>query len=58
METPTLEQLQEEALLLLKRRYVQRADERQKQMGLSYTEAETTELAKTIAAFAYNRMPR
>ena len=31
------------------RKYVQRADERQKSMGLQYTEAETHDLARQIA---------
>lgn len=31
------------------RKYVQRADTRQKSMGLQYTEAETHDLAKEIA---------
>lgn len=33
---------------LLSRKYVQRADARQKTMGLQYTEAETHDLAKVI----------
>jgi hypothetical protein len=34
------------------RKYVQRADERQRQMGLIYTEAETHDLAKEAATYA------
>jgi hypothetical protein len=44
-------ELIEEAFALLCRKYVQRSDERQKDMGLQYTEAETHDLAKTIAQF-------
>lgn len=33
------------------RKYVQRADDRQKQMGLVYTEAETHDLARETAKF-------
>lgn len=36
---------------LLSRVYVQEADERQKRMGLTYTTAETHELARTIAGW-------
>lgn len=35
----------------LKRKYVQEADARQKEMGLSYTNAETSDLAREIARF-------
>jgi len=45
---PTLE---EEVFQLLTRVYVQRADQRQKAMGLQYTLAETHDLAKTVAKF-------
>ncbi|USN15206.1 hypothetical protein KIKIMORA_00590 [Brevundimonas phage vB_BpoS-Kikimora] len=34
--------------LFLEQKYVQRADERQKQMGLAYTEAETGDLARQL----------
>ncbi len=33
------------------RKYVQRSDQRQKAMGLQYTEAETHDLAQELAAF-------
>lgn len=33
------------------RRYVQHADERQREMGLQYTKAEARDLARSIAAF-------
>jgi hypothetical protein len=41
----------EQAFAMLCQKYVQRSDERQAEMGLQYTTAETHELAKTIAAF-------
>lgn len=34
-------------------KYVQRSDARQKEMGLQYTEAETHDLAKTIAEYIH-----
>lgn len=39
---------EQDVLAFLNRKYIQRADERQKQMGLQYTEAETHDLAKEI----------
>lgn len=39
---------EQEVFAFLNRKYVQRADERQKEMGLQYTEAETHDLAKEI----------
>lgn len=49
--------LNEQAIFeFLCRKYVQRADRRQKAMGLQYTEAETHDLARELAAFiAANR---
>lgn len=49
--------LNEQAIFeFLCRKYVQRADQRQKAMGLQYTEAETHDLAHELAAFiAANR---
>ena len=46
-------QQQLEALLFgfLERKYVQRADARQKEMGLQYTTAETHDLARELAKF-------
>jgi hypothetical protein len=40
------------AQALVDRKYVARADERQKSMGLAYVEAERQDLAKEIAMFA------
>lgn len=40
----------------LTRKYVQRADPRQKEMGLSYTTAETDDLAAAMAAFTLQMM--
>lgn len=51
-----LKQLREDAEELLRRKYVARADERQKAMGLSYVTVETTDLADFVAAFAFNRI--
>lgn len=39
----------------LRRKYVIRADARQASMGLSYVEAETTDLAKEITRFIHRR---
>lgn len=36
------------------RKYVQRADSRQKEMGLQYTEVETHDLAKETARVMHN----
>ena len=47
-----IQSLAERAETLLRQKYVTRADERQKQIGLSYVEAETKDLAKTLAEFA------
>lgn len=47
----TTKKLAEELFYFLTYKYVQRADERQKAMGLQYTEAETHDLAETIAGF-------
>lgn len=54
-----LEEMEEDALAyrvhrifeFLCGKYVQRADDRQKQMGLQYTEAETHDLARELAKF-------
>jgi len=43
--------LESDLFSFLCRKYVQRADELQKAMGLQYTEAETHDLAKMIANF-------
>ena len=40
-----------EVFELLNRMYVQRADERQKEIGVQYTEAETHDLAKQVFKF-------
>jgi hypothetical protein len=47
--------LQTEIFEFLTRKYVQRADDRQKSMGLQYTEAETHDLAAEIARFIETR---
>jgi hypothetical protein len=47
--------LESDLFAFLCRKYVQRADDRQKEMGLQYTEAETHDLAKTIAKFMVAR---
>jgi hypothetical protein len=44
----TPEQVEKAIFNLLCQKYVQRADDRQKSMGLQYTEAETHDLAHTI----------
>jgi hypothetical protein len=41
---------EKECFYLLSRRYVQRADDRQAEMGLQYMTAETHELARFLAA--------
>jgi len=46
---PTREALEAEWFQWLCRKYVQRADDRQRSMGLQYTEAETHNLAAEIA---------
>jgi hypothetical protein len=59
MDTITLamlKQLREDAEAMLRRKYVARADERQKAIGLSYVTVETNDLAHFIAAFAFNRI--
>lgn len=40
------------AQALVDRKYVARADERQRDMGLAYVEAERQDLAREIASFA------
>ena len=51
--TPTSpEEIAERADAMLRQKYVVRADARQREMGLSYIEAETSEMARTIARFA------
>ncbi len=52
MERPTREHILVMAQALVDRKYVARADERQKAMGLAYVEAERQDLAKTLASFA------
>lgn len=44
----SVDQLELLLTLHLKKTYVQQQDERQKAMGLSYTEAETSDLAKSV----------
>lgn len=43
--------LQDALFAFLCRKYVQRADDRQRDMGLQYTSAETHDLAKELARF-------
>jgi hypothetical protein len=50
MEVPF--DFEDELFTFLHQKYVQRADERQKAMGLIYMEAETHDLAKEITRFA------
>ena len=52
MTTPAPEQvtLYEQLFSFLNRKYVQRADDRQRAMGLQYMEAETHDLARELAA--------
>lgn len=50
MEVPY--DFEDELFTFLHQKYVQRADERQKAMGLLYMEAETHDLAKEITLFA------
>jgi len=45
------QELVKQVFALLCRKYVQRSDARQKEMGLQYTEAETHDLAELIAKF-------
>lgn len=45
------EELEAALFEFLRRKYVQSADERQRDLGLSYTTAETRDLAKEVAAF-------
>ena len=47
--------LEKEIFAFLIRKYVQRADERQKAMDLQYMEAETHDLAAEIALFIKRR---
>lgn len=44
-------------LAFLERKYMQTADARQKAMGLSYTEAETHDLAKELANYIFANPP-
>lgn len=48
-------ELEADLFTFLTRKYVQRADDRQKAMGLQYTEAETHDLAHEIAGFILRR---
>lgn len=48
-------QLLTEVKTWLRRKYVTRADARQREMGLSYVTAETKDLAKEIARFIKER---
>lgn len=50
----TLEQV---LFLFLERKYVQRADARQREMGLQYMEAETHDLAKELAKLIKAQYP-
>ncbi|MEY9128313.1 MULTISPECIES: hypothetical protein [Bradyrhizobium] len=45
-----------QAQAFVDRKYVVRADERQKSMGLGYVTAERTDLAREIASFTANRV--
>lgn len=47
--TPQEQELELLLFALLARKYVQRADTRQKALGLQYTTAETGDLARTLA---------
>lgn len=47
--------LEDDLFEFLQRKYVQRADDRQRMQGLFYTEAETHDLAKEIARFVAAR---
>jgi hypothetical protein len=49
-----VEDLEELLFAFLVRKYVQRADARQKSMGLQYIEAETHDLAREIAKFIHD----
>lgn len=46
------------AQVFVDRKYVARADARQREMGLAYVEAERTDLAKEIARFAQEEIER
>jgi hypothetical protein len=50
--TQLIDELAQKAKDYLAARYVERADDRQKAMGLSYITAETTDLAQFVADFA------
>lgn len=52
----TIQAIMDSAEELLRQKYVVRADDRQKAMGLSYLEAETKDLAKTVADFVMKEM--
>lgn len=48
--------LEEDIFAFLCRKYVQRSDDRQKAMGLQYTEAETHDLAHEITLYVESLM--
>ena len=48
--------LEDEIFAFLTRKYVQRADDRHKEMGLQYTSAETHDLAREIAKLLHGRV--
>lgn len=47
--------LEAELFAFFQKKYVQSADDRQRSMGLTYTEAETHDLAKEVAEFIERR---
>jgi len=50
-------ELERDLFQFLCRKYVQRADNRQRSMGLQYTEAETHDLARELARWFDSRRP-
>jgi hypothetical protein len=56
MPTERIATLEARLFKFLTRKYVQRADARQRAMGLQYTEAETHDLAGEIARFVVRDM--
>lgn len=51
-------ELLDRAQAFVDRKYVARADERQKAMGLAYVEAERVDLAREIARFVVSEIKR
>lgn len=58
MSTQLFADLMARAQSLVDRKYVARADERQRAMGLAYVEAERVDLAREMAVFAVNEIER